>query len=532
MRTDGLHVDRLGWMSGYGRRDRDLERALLFNFVIHGLALLGMAALLLPSLPGGTAPTDVARIATIAEHPWRFRLGWLPWQLCAVADLLLAVAMVRVAWLPRLGSIFVLVLTLAAVVPDQYAQAVWVTRGVELAAADPAAYLALEARLFPLTAAWGALGYTLAALGWTYCFWRAGTWSRLLSFLSLPLWLTMFVAVGGPLLPAPYRPSPAFVSTANGIGFLLLQLWLGLVSEAVLLRARPFEDFGRLARWRHPHPGVAGRALDLIANSRLFGALLEPLPEVTMRSDIEDVVYVNYLVAADVAEKLVPKTLELQRVGPGGKYALFTFLTYRHGHFGFAFLGPLRRLLPSPVQTNWRIHVVDPRTKHRGIYFLTNAITHSAPALAARLLTEGMPMHVLHRGAVERDGRGALHVVLDPGGGSAPDAELRLRPATAPPQLTGAWAECWTDYREFLSYCVPQDRAMSSQPLRRRVSRQEIDLGIPIDVCTPLEGSVVSRAAAAIATSEPLCFHVPHVSFTFSIEAHDLTPESRTNTRG
>ena len=63
---------------------------------------------------------------------------------------------------------------------------------------------------------------------------------------------------------------------------------------------------------------------------------------------------------------------------------------------------------------------------------------------------------------------------------------------------------------------------MSSQPLRRRVSRQEIDLGIPIDACEPLEGSVVSRAARAIAgDAEPLCLRVPRVSFEFSLEAHD-----------
>jgi hypothetical protein len=64
---------------------------------------------------------------------------------------------------------------------------------------------------------------------------------------------------------------------------------------------------------------------------------------------------------------------------------------------------------------------------------------------------------------------------------------------------------------------------MSSQPLRRRVSRQEIDLGIPIDACEPLDGSVVSRAARAIVgdDAEPLCFRVPSVSFEFSLEAHD-----------
>ena len=310
-------------------------------------------------------------------------------------------------------------------------------------------------------------------------------------------------------------------------GAFFVPLFLLVLAEIVLHRARPFESYGRLARWRHPLR--LARPLDAIANSRVCGMLFEPLPEVTMRSDITDVVYVNYLVPVAAAEALVPPGLELQRLGPNGKYALFTFLTYRHGHFGFAFLGPLRRLLPSPVQTNWRIHVRDPRTKHEGIYFLTNAITSTLPALAARMTTEGMPMHVLARGEVRRDEAGALTIALEPGRGTAPDAEIALRPAAAPPALTGSWAECWPDWRAFLAYCVPQDRAMSSQPLRGahgRVSRQEIDLGIPLDACVPLEGTVRSRAARAIAgDAAPLCFYVPSVAFTFSVEAHDSRAE-------
>ncbi len=505
----------------YGRSDRSLERSLLFNFVVHALAMLSMALLLVPALPGGTTGSDPERIAHIAAHPWAFRVGWLPWQLCAVADLWMAWAMVRVAWIPRAPAWLVLILTLAAVAPDQYAQAVWITRGVELAQVDPAAYLELERALFPLTAGWGALFYTLGALGWTWSFARAGAWSRALTFLSVTVWTTMLVAVVSPLLPEAARPIARFVSTANALGFVQLQVWLGLVTEQVLRRARPDERFGRLAPWRFPRRGIVGRAVDAFANSRLFGALLEPLPELEMRSDIRDVVYVNYLVPSAEVEPLVPPGLELQRLGPNGEWALFTFLTYRHGHFGFAFLGPLRRLLPSPVQTNWRIHVRDPETGHLGITFLTNAVTHAAPALAARMTTEGMPMHVLERGEVTRSTDGAVRVTLDPGEGSAPDAEVVLRPSEAP-ELRGAWAECFGDFRGFLAYCVPQDRAMSSQPLRGRVSRQEIDLGIPLEACEPMAGTVRSEAARAIVgDAAPICFRVAEVSFRFSLEAHD-----------
>ncbi|MCB9590649.1 MAG: DUF2071 domain-containing protein [Polyangiaceae bacterium] len=516
-----------GKSASYSSRERALEWALLANFLIHGLALISMAALLLPTLPGGSEPDSAVRVATIAAHPWRFRLGWLPWQLCAAIDLWMAIAMLRTRWLPKLGTAWVLLFTLLAVLPDQYAQTVWVTRGVELAQTDRVAYFALERELFPLTAGWGAVCYTIAALGWTYCFARAGTWSRLLSVLSVPLWLAMGIAASSPVLPQSVRPSPQFISAANAVGFALLQVWLGLVTERVLLRARPDEPHGRLARWRYPGRGPVAWVANWLANSRFFGALLEPLPEAEMRSEITNVVYVNYLMRASDAKRLVPHGLELQRLGSGGEYALFTFLTYQHGHFGFAFMGPLRKLMPNPVQTNWRVHVYDPRTDYRGIYFLTNAIDAALPALAARLLTEGMPMHVLKQAEV-RQADTALQVELDPGTGSAPDARLSLSPAEEP-TWEGPWADCWPTFRAFLEYCVPQDRAMSSQPLKKRISRQEIDLGIPIDACEPMTGSVHSEAARrylgdSADLTAPICFRVANVSFSFAIEAHDSYP--------
>jgi hypothetical protein len=239
-------------------------------------------------------------------------------------------------------------------------------------------------------------------------------------------------------------------------------------------------------------------------------------------SDIEDVIYVNYLVDADRLERFVPPGLELQRLGPDGRYALFTFLTYRHGHFGPRLFGPIRRLLPSPIQSNWRIHVTDPQTGHRGIYFLSTAITSTPHALGGRLLSEGVPMHVPARGELTRDADGTLHLLLDPGRGSSPDVRATLRPIEET-ALPHPWTDCFGDWMGFLAYCVPQDRAMSSQPWYRRVTRQEITLGIPLESCRPVASEVRSAAARAIAgNAEPVCFHVVRVTFRFEREFYDV----------
>lgn len=310
----------------------------------------------------------------------------------------------------------------------------------------------------------------------------------------------------------------SFALPASLTAALVAAAW---ATERLLLRWRPYDRHGRLARWVHPGPPGFSHLCDWLANSRVVGALLEPLPVVSMVSDITDVIYVNYLLPAETLEGFVPHGLKLQRLGPEGRYALFTFLTYHHGHFGFAFLGPLRRLFPSPVQTNWRVHVENPATGHRGIYFITNAINFTAPALGARLLTEAMPMHVLKHASVHAAPDGTLSVRCDPGTGTAPDCEAVLRPTDAP-EWSGPWREVFPDFQAFLRYCVPQDRAMSSQPLRGRVSRQEIHLGIEPERCLPMSATIRSRAATAIAgDATPVCFRVPGLRFQFALEAYD-----------
>src|SRR5262249_12123584 len=146
-----------------------------------------------------------------------------------------------------------------------------------------------------------------------------------------------------------------------------------------------------------------------------------------------------------------------------------------------------------PVQSNWRIYVRDPVSGKTGVYFVTNAIASTLHAAAARLLSEGMPMHALAGGSVNVTADRDITVRLDPGAGSGPDLEADLRPAQA--LLPAPFDACWNSYHEFLAYSVTQDRALSTQPWYGRVTAQEIRLGIPLEVCEPLAGEFRSRAA-------------------------------------
>ena len=509
-------------MSNPLRASRFLEQTLLWNIVIHLWAMATMALIVMPGLPGGPLPDDASRIAYVAAHPWLWPLGWLPWHLCALIDLITGVALVATRWVPRLPAILTLLVTIAAVACEQTGELPWSTLGSNyaseaIARGDLESYLAFERDVFHKTVVLGASFYVVMAFGWTWCFAAAGTWSPTLTWLSFPTWGLLAVGSIGLLLPEPWRPNSQVVGVTNGLGFTLLAIWLWLVSDRVLARSRLPQPHGRYALWRHPSSRIA----TIIANSLTFRAFGEWLPAVAFRSDITDVIYVNYLVDADRLATYVPDGLELQRLGPGGKFSLFTALTYNHGHFGPALVGPLRRLLPSPVHSNWRTYVRDPRTGKDGIYFVTNAIGNTLNALAARHLAEGMPMHVPKTALVKRQADGSIIMRLDPGRGSAPDLEASLRPGSK--DLPAEWTECFKDWRAFLEFCVPQDRAFSSQPWYGRITRQEIQLGIPLEICEPLIGDVTSQAARAIiGDAAPVCFRVPVVAFRFEREEYEF----------
>lgn len=478
-----------------------------------------MGLLLLPAMPGAIN-ADPERIRYIAEHQFLWHLGWLPWHLCALSDIILAIAMLRTKWMPKLPVIATLAFTLLAVAVEQPAELRWNLEGVRVAqlsmqANDIAPYLDFENEVFILVAAVAAVLYAFMAICWSWAFAAAGTWNRFLTWLSIFTWSVLMFAAAGPLLPESLRPSALVLGSANAIGFNGMALWFILVLEAVLRRSRPDEPCGRMASWRHPRSGFVGAMLTSVGNSRFLRYAGELIPSVSMVSDIEDVIYVNYLVDAKLLEPLVPLGLELQCLGPSKNYALFTALTYRHGHFGPQMLGSLRNRLPSPIQSNWRIHVRD-LNGVEGIFFIATVVTNSAVAFGGRLLADGVPMHIAERGTITAGGDGKFTVTLVPGKGSAPDIVANLEPCEKP-IFTGAWQECFGDFDSFLAYCVPQDRAISGQPWYQQITKQEINLGIPLDECEPLDGTVRSQTIEQLLGrgAKPICFRVPKVNFAF-----------------
>ena len=212
---------------------RLLRRALRITLVAHAVAMVGMAALLLPGMSGGPHAAVADRAAYVAAHPWRWRAGWAGWQVTAASDLLLAIALVATPWVPRTPAVLGLLGTIAAVIPDQSGQAMWTWPGVRLAAGDPVAYALFEQHMMTLVAGWGGVLYLVAALFWTWSFAAAGVWSRPLTWLSAATWSLFAASSVGLFWPSPPPGLTKVTSAGTGLAFLLLLAWFATLARRV-----------------------------------------------------------------------------------------------------------------------------------------------------------------------------------------------------------------------------------------------------------------------------------------------------------
>ncbi len=262
----------------------------------------------------------------------------------------------------------------------------------------------------------------------------------------------------------------------------------------------------------HPAPGATGRLLARVANSRRIAAarraVLSRLPFVTLESDVRDVVYLTWMVDAGAAQATVPAGVRLWQCNG---LTPFSILTYRHGHFGPAFAGPARRLLPSPLQSNWRFYLEEPGE----VYFVRNVMDSLLHVLGTRLFSDILPTHLPARFDHTRV-EGQYTTVIDPGCGSAPALEARTRVAGAR-ELPSELARAFGGWDEAVSFLACQHKAMIDIPGLGWLAESEISLPIPLSEVVPLDAVSVNCPMAAsfggAATSPPFCFAVPHVQF-------------------
>lgn len=208
----------------------------------HGLGLLTMALFVVPGMPGGPVP-PLERVRYLASHPLLWKLGWLPWQLSALADLLLAAAWWGIDRIPAWLRGLIVVFTLAGVVPDQLGQWRWTTAASALAvqclaAHDLAPYLTFEHNVFMMVCFWASLAYTALAVSWTLALSVIEVTSRSFVRYSATLWSGSALCIGMLVLPQGLQP-PWWVNVGcNTLFFGGLMVWFGWVVVHLMIAYR------------------------------------------------------------------------------------------------------------------------------------------------------------------------------------------------------------------------------------------------------------------------------------------------------
>ncbi|WP_342117856.1 DUF2071 domain-containing protein [Pseudoduganella sp. OTU4001] len=258
----------------------------------------------------------------------------------------------------------------------------------------------------------------------------------------------------------------------------------------------------------HPKEGLAGRLLAKLANSRRIAAtrraILSRLPFMTLESDVRDVVYLTWMVDAATAQAMVPPGLKLwQRNG----LTPFSILTYRHGGFGPTLAGPARKLLPSPLQSNWRLYLEEPGK----VYFVRNVMDSALHALGTRMFSDILPTHLPARFSHEHDGA-RYTTIIEPGAGSAPQLAAEAS-VTTERTLPPALAQAFDSWDEAVAFLACQHEAMIKIPALGRMAVSEISLPIPLDEVLPLAPGRVDCPMIGPRAGSPFCFAVPSVHF-------------------
>lgn len=243
-----------------------------------------------------------------------------------------------------------------------------------------------------------------------------------------------------------------------------------------------------------------------------------------LASDVRDIVYASWVVPSAAAAGVVPPSVEL--VERDGR-TILTVLSYRHGHFGPAALGPLRRLFPLPLQSNWRLYAVPtPAWPRATVLFFHNWFDSALYAMGTRLFSDALPSHLPRRfrHACTRDGWYTR--IEDAAGETALD--LAAAPAadrTLPPE----WQPLFDGWASAVAGLTLQDAALAEVPDCAALALAAIDL--PIDPAS-VEPLVATRYHAGPllrrlgATGTPFCFRVPGVRFRVLSETL-LSPRAR-----
>lgn len=272
----------------------------------------------------------------------------------------------------------------------------------------------------------------------------------------------------------------------------------------------------RASRYLHPVAGRWGRFIEALVGSPAWRHLRRRIasrwPVPALVSDVVDVAYLSWWV--DVQSLPVPPSGYRYHAWEGR--TPFTILSYRHGNFGPALAGPLRRLFPSPLQSNWRWYLQredDPPAAMPTVLFARNVMDSLPHVVGARLFSDAMQPQFAH---VMRHRRDAARVstCIVPGDGNAPALTALLDASDRWPS-GGSWPARFGGREEATRFLACQEAAVAVAP-DGAVALTAISLPVALSTVVPLTLQELHCPMLEQMGADPedtFCFLLPRVPF-------------------
>lgn len=251
-------------------------------------------------------------------------------------------------------------------------------------------------------------------------------------------------------------------------------------------------------------------------------------PFLRLESQATDTVYMSWLVDADLVRHRFPEPIRLWE--KDGK-TIFTILFYHHHHFGLHCLGPLRKVFPSPRQSNWRFYLTEellPKT----VVFEQIVVDQMLYVTGGRMLSDAMPaqfdpnfQHTVQH--TEQGLKIQAKIKMDD------RYEMQVSLASKHEKaLPSDWATVFADWDSAMQYFVPQEHVWVEcvdQPMQLSQANIRIDTDYQAIQTLTLEQFECPLLHEFGITEEDqaLCFFLPHLDFhVLGEQALDFSAQS------
>lgn len=266
----------------------------------------------------------------------------------------------------------------------------------------------------------------------------------------------------------------------------------------------------------HPRNSFLSKPFNWLCNQttirRTRRAIFSRLPFLRLESDVTDIVYVNWLVDIEKVKALSPPQVELVEIN--GK-TVFSILTYQHGHFRPRLINVLKRLFPSPIQSNWRLYVASINGKQvtRAVLFIKNMMNSMLFTLGTRLSSDAMFTHYPLNFRHDKSGH-HYTTTIETGMSSSPDLQFSGEIADEL-ELPSELVHFFGSTAKTLEFLCLQDVAYTDVSDTSGICEATISLPIALDTIIPLKvNKCHSNWLAEIISDAPaFAFAVPRVPF-------------------